>query len=913
MIARKGDKLGVINQEGSIIIPIQQKIIKESNGYFWVNGETTSDKKYWIYNYDGERLSTEPFYTFDFRLPFIGTEINNYSIVKYNILDSAFNKILPFDYDFNSYGSNKNYCNLGLYVKIGYNWPAGHILFDLVNNQWHNIVYSDIDYKRPELLFCCRPKTALTVEQFLALQSEEKEVYIGNEEVLDAYLDFNLILTVNLNEYKELKPISQDLFFCYSVQSDKYGIIDSKGVLVPFIYDNISDNGNVILARRSSRRDDFHKYEYYDIYNREGRCIGQDVFNHPEDSLFNYDSFQGFIIKRHGFACLFLYDYYGQHLCDIISIERWRPSWYLIKNKDSLYGIIDQKGKILYPCSALNIAREDNFFKVQDVSKNWGILNASMELIVPFIYKEDDLRIFRQYVMAQDSFYNELGEEISPPEDIIEQGYCRCFYGRKNSKGELITIDKYSKIGKYKYGYAPACNKEEKWGLLDKNGDEVYPFVFSDIKEVYPGGFAQVENREGFCLVNKEGKPLFPFGYTDKDENKKYITPDDEKRTFIITHNNKNGVMGPGYQIIVPCDYRIPSLDVYTQEELFKKGFLTYYDSYEDESLVGLLSYSPFKPVIPCQYKSITLYDNSIDYSVDYDLYNYEGPILFRCELGNDKESIISTDGSILYNTEDGKIKLIFGDFIVETDSRSVRDECEHHCYIYSISKREIVAKYILAGYFDGKYLQVLGEKGWGLFDIELGKEAISCNYILKLFDKFKIFDRSFFPSEGLIAAHKANQCGYIDLEENWVIEVNPLFAEEVDVGPFSEGLAAVEVNGKWGYINKDHQFVIQPKYIAARPFSEGLAVVKTFKNYGYIDYTGKEIIYYNYLSAESFHEGVAEVSTKDGQGTISKSGRHIDWEEYKTSWGASDDYTDEDLAEAMGWESYDDAAAFYF
>lgn len=43
---------------------------------------------------------------------------------------------------------------------------------------------------------------------------------------------------------------------------------------------------------------------------------------------------------------------------------------------------------------------------------------------------------------------------------------------------------------------------------------------------------------------------------------------------------------------------------------------------------------------------------------------------------------------------------------------------------------------------------------------------------------------------------------------------------------PFSEGKAAVKLNGKWGYINRDGEIVIEPQYDSAGRFHNGHAVV---------------------------------------------------------------------------------------
>lgn len=71
-------------------------------------------------------------------------------------------------------------------------------------------------------------------------------------------------------------------------------------------------------------------------------------------------------------------------------------------------------------------------------------------------------------------------------------------------------------------------------------------------------------------------------------------------------------------------------------------------------------------------------------------------------------------------------------------------------------------------------------------------------------------------------------------------------------VGVFHEGLAAVSVGGKWGYIDKTGKFAVNPQYDSASEFDKGVAqvglkVARTDSlidkyQYGYIDRNGKYI-----------------------------------------------------------------------
>ncbi len=83
----------------------------------------------------------------------------------------------------------------------------------------------------------------------------------------------------------------------------------------------------------------------------------------------------------------------------------------------------------------------------------------------------------------------------------------------------------------------------------------------------------------------------------------------------------------------------------------------------------------------------------------------------------------------------------------------------------------------------------------------------------------------------------------------------------------FSEGLAAVRMDGKWGYVDKIGQMALLPQYESATEFSEGLAAVKVGDKWGFIDKTGQMVIppqffvrYYPSFADYHFFGGVARV-----------------------------------------------------
>ena len=109
--------------------------------------------------------------------------------------------------------------------------------------------------------------------------------------------------------------------------------------------------------------------------------------------------------------------------------------------------------------------------------------------------------------------------------------------------------------------------------------------------------------------------------------------------------------------------------------------------------------------------------------------------------------------------------------------------------------------------------------------------------------------------------------------------EVIPYMYDEV--GDFSEGLAAVKWNGKWGFIDRMGKVVIPYKYDFAYHFSEGIAAVKLDGKYGFIDKTGKEVVSYKYSDCygytPKFSEGLARVTLNNNKwGFIDKTGKEV-------------------------------------
>ena len=58
----------------------------------------------------------------------------------------------------------------------------------------------------------------------------------------------------------------------------------------------------------------------------------------------------------------------------------------------------------------------------------------------------------------------------------------------------------------------------------------------------------------------------------------------------------------------------------------------------------------------------------------------------------------------------------------------------------------------------------------------------------------------------------------------------------------FTEDLAAVSIDGRWGFINADGDIIIDIKHDNVTPYDNGLSLVNLNETLSYIDKKGKEI-----------------------------------------------------------------------
>ena len=137
-----------------------------------------------------------------------------------------------------------------------------------------------------------------------------------------------------------------------------------------------------------------------------------------------------------------------------------------------------------------------------------------------------------------------------------------------------------------------------------------------------------------------------------------------------------------------------------------------------------------------------------------------------------------------------------------------------------------------------------------------------------------------------VIFTNNVNRYAFINKQGEILFENSKLF-EIIDHSEFSEGLAAVIKDDKWGFIDVNGTFVIPPKFTNVfkdTKFNEGLVPIKTQTTYsyecgsnpvrtqigyrdkyGFMDRNGKFEIEPQFDGAKPFSEGLAAVRIYDG------------------------------------------------
>lgn len=499
--------------------------------------------------------------------------------------------------------------------------------------------------------------------------------------------------------------------------------------------------------------------------------------------------------------------------------------------KDNLRGFYNRLGKEIVPVSyeSRSIWKE-GALAVRDKNKKISFYKEDGTLISTS-QSYDQVSDFEcgMAIVKQGATYGYLsldGKEIKP---VYSEA--RYFYGGLapvKEKGKWGVIDTagqmtipptYKDTGPaFQEGLLAVKGNQNRWGFINGNGDLVVPMVYKEVSPTFSEGYAAVENENKLWgFVNAKGE------VTIEPQFKAVLTPFSEGLAGVKTVDG-NGYVKPDGSIAFMADY--------SRLSPFENGLA--------EIRVGQVSEQTVASRIPI---SIGIgwgwghwlrpyhhhHHHPWGWGIGFPIWNpwyygYETIPTIQVKRGyidNTGKVIASpTNDRVFPATEKGI--LIFNRNRYGWVNRS-GTFLAHTTYLGLIPVE------------DDDVLLVKDEnKQWGMLSMTDGHEIRSASY-----KELKALGEGFYGykaengqwgilnKEGYILTEAKYQAvascgeGYMPVKEkgSWHFiykngfEVYTLSDPISDVIPFHQGIAGVKIKGKWGLINKDGQFTVEPKY----------------------------------------------------------------------------------------------------
>ncbi len=574
--------------------------------------------------------------------------------------------------------------------------------------------------------------------------------------------------------------------------------------------------------------------------------------------------------------------------CIYDNISQRKTDFYHVK-KDSLYGVMNQRGEMIIPIQYQTLDHF-NFKKYEGIlaqkENKWGVIDASNNTIIPFEYELLKSRRFtrleflakknEKYGMINLSqetlipfqfdtihyFFNHLaiahknnkkgvidtlGNEVIPfTYDSIKLDKKLSFLAAQkdqkwfifNRKGTLISSQTYDHIDHLQYtnekNIIVRVQKNNVWGMVDHAFNEIIPCQYQALHPNRHQGFATAKKNNKWGVLDIKGKPLLPFEY----DTVHFV------RNLKAIKTQKNGKFGlvdlQGNQLL-PNQY----------EELLDCHYSSGYIKAKKEGKYGLLNAETGQPSISFIYDKMGTANKQYDRipvqkDGKYGYINFEektiipfiadAPFEFK---NNDQIARIQQNGKYGYINKEGKIII----------------PCEYEAaHKYFVNEATAVKK-------NGKY---------GLIDT-IGQALTAFEY-----------DSLYTPKHNaFFISQKNNQYGLIQTEGKVIVP--PTYDTCFSIKHYPKSILFVQKENKWGLINQEGQTVAPLKYDTLIYTGTHLIQVKQGSKWGFLNKeTGKEITPLHYDSVGPYKHCIAWVQKEGAYGFINLDGEEVITPQYE-------------------------------
>ncbi|MBF4694831.1 WG repeat-containing protein [Fusibacter ferrireducens] len=394
-------------------------------------------------------------------------------------------------------------------------------------------------------------------------------------------------------------------------------------------------------------------------------------------------------------------------------------------------------------------------------------------------------------------------------------------------------------------------SKDSSYGYLDYDGNVVIPAQFEDA-EAFQDGIAKVSTEDGVAYIDLSGKILFTVkglaAQLNLDEDDFYLYDFSEGFARIDNYDSIGYINTKG-ELVMPFDQYYDGNDFGDQLALV-------YDEDYNSYFVKVDGTLAFEPDIDYDYYSFSN-GRAVVYDYESGQYGYVN------ELGKLAVPFILDDafdyqGDIAIFEEDGKYGIIDknGKMILKPTFRSVQITDDG---------------YVIGD--DGLFIMILTHELKPISKMlsDLNPEIYENLYVESEADAYVFKDFSgntlaSYPAYDYLGDH------IFAIDDGKIIDTHA-------VKSIPETQNAFEINTKYAFkfIDNTGKVVLDlSDYDSVQSFSEGLAVVEKDGKYGYVDKNGNVAIPVQYSFASDFSNGEASVELGDQSYTIDLKGNRM-------------------------------------
>ena len=362
----------------------------------------------------------------------------------------------------------------------------------------------------------------------------------------------------------------------------------------------------------------------------------------------------------------------------------------------------------------------------------------------------------------------------------------------KPEYNSIATDGYYQQDTKYeKAGYIVNIKTEEgyRYGYINYKGTQTLDTIYTNIKRI-----TEIKDSSSvYLLTYKNGKTgIIKNGQTILENEYEDIEFDSTNQILAVQKNAQKGVYDLSGRMILPIQY----------DEIFFAG--KYINCKKDDKLLvfdasGILqsddSYKSMVPVNNNKYSITINRDNEygvIDSNKQVVIQNNYSYIEYAFDnyfivSQNGKSGVLDTNSNIVIPIDKNVVQNINGTNIIQTiNSETNTSE------IYNKNMEKVSSQIDARIYIKDNYIQILAQNTIEYFDFDGNKKSAE-----------ELFDNNIFAKE------ENGKWGYVDKAGNTVVD----FKYEMATNINEYGFGAIKLNGKWGVIDANGNIITEPTY----------------------------------------------------------------------------------------------------